>query len=254
MPINLQKPNFIPQNRPDDADKPPVTTWSFSGLATFEQCPRRTYLQKVERIKEPSSPAAARGSDIHDMAEQYVDGTITDDTVPKELKKFELEFKLLREAYPKGDIHLEQEWGYDQEWNTGDWSIPDIWLRAKLDVLIVESDTSAVIIDHKTGRKFGNEIKHNAQLMLYAICTFKRFPSLEYVTAKLWYLDHGEVTEQNYTREQAMMFFNKWNMRAHAMTSCVNFVPTPSAQACKWCSYGKPNEKGEVVCKDAFMK
>lgn len=254
MPIVINKPAYISQIRPNDSTTPPLKTWSFSGLSIYEQCPRRIYLQKVDKIPQPSSPAANRGSQIHDLAEHYVNGEYADDKIPKELAKFELEFKLLRDAYPNGHIELEQEWGFDQEWSTGDWEVPHIWLRAKLDVMIHESKTSAVIIDHKTGKKFGNELKHNSQLMLYAICAFQRYPNLEYLTAKLWYLDKGETTEQSYTRKQAMQFFNRWNARALAMTNCLNFPPTPSKSSCMWCSYGKPDDNGNLVCKEAYTK
>lgn len=254
MSISVKLPEHITPLRPNDIETPVLTSWSFSALQTYEQCPYRTFLQRVKKIPEPSSPAADRGSKIHDLAEQYVDGTYTDDTIPADLKKFELEFKLLREAYPLGKIILEQEWGFDSEWKSGDWKMPNIWLRSKLDVFIKESETNAIIIDHKTGKKFGNELKHNSQLMLYAICAFQRYPELEHVSAKLWYLDKGETTDQSYTREQAMYFFTKWNARALAMTNALAFPPTPSKSACKWCSYGKPNDEGEIVCEDVFTE
>ncbi len=67
-----------------DAEKPlskpetfgPVAAWSYSALKVFEECPYRTYISRVKKIPEPSSPAADRGSQIHDEAEQYVDGRI----------------------------------------------------------------------------------------------------------------------------------------------------------------------------------
>ena len=254
MAISIPLPSYIKPLRPNDATTPPIKTWSFSGLSVFEQCAYRTFLQRVKKIPEPQHPAADRGSMIHDMAEQYVDGTLVDDKIPEELKKFEIEFKVLRDTYSMGNIQLEEEWGFDAEWSAGDWSMPGLWLRSKLDVFIRESDTSAIIIDHKTGRKFGNELKHNSQLMLYAICAFKRYPELQHVRAKLWYLDKGETTDQSYTREQAMYFFNKWNARALALTNALVFPPNPSKHNCKWCSYGKPNEDNVVICEDVHTE
>jgi len=254
MTISVTPPSFITPLHPVEETEPPIKSWSFSALQTYEQCPRRIYLQKVKRIAEPSSPAAARGSKIHDLAEQYVNGEYPEDKVPEELSKFEVEFRMLREAYPKGKIILEQDWGFDSDWNYGNWKMHNIWLRSKLDVYIEESETSAIIIDHKTGRKFGNELKHNSQLMLYAICAFMRKPELDYVTARLWYLDKGETTEQSYTRGQAMLFFNKWNARALSLTNALHFPPAPSKSACKWCSYGKPDEAGELTCDDVFTE
>lgn len=53
------------QERPD-ADKLVVKpdqlgltpTWSYSALKVFEECPYRTYINRVKKIAEPSSPAA----------------------------------------------------------------------------------------------------------------------------------------------------------------------------------------------------
>jgi hypothetical protein len=252
--ISANRPSFVKPVRADDATTPPLKTWSFSALQVYEQCPYRSYLQRVKKIAQPSSPAADRGSQIHDLAEQYVNGEYLEDKCPKELLKFETEFRVLRDGYPNGKIILEQDWGYNRDWEQTGWMAPDVWLRSKLDVFIQESVTSAIVIDHKTGRKFGNELKHNSQLMLYAISAFVRFPKLQHVTAKLWYLDKGESTTQQYTREQAMLFFPKWNARALAMTNAINFPPTPNKVSCKWCSYGKPDDDGTLACEDVHME
>jgi hypothetical protein len=44
-------------------------SWSYSALKVYEECPYRTYLGRVKKIKEPTSPAAQRGTDIHQEAE-----------------------------------------------------------------------------------------------------------------------------------------------------------------------------------------
>jgi hypothetical protein len=243
FPAHLKVDGFEPQTKLT----PPIKTWSFSGLQKFEECPYHIFLQKVKKLPDPSGPAAQRGSEIHDKAEQYVDGRIND--LPKELSRFEREFKDLRKLYKDNKVECEGEWAYDRDWTSGDWQMDEIWLRAKLDVLIHESETSAVIIDHKTGQKRGNEVKHGSQVMLYAILTFLRFPKLEYVSSRLWYLDKGETTEQNYTREQAMAFLPKWDERANKLTDCVSFHATPNWNSCKWCSYKKSGE-----CDFAYIK
>lgn len=227
-------------NEPTTLQKPPITTWSFSTLQRFEECPYRVYLNKVERIKEPSGPAAERGTAIHEKAEEYVLGHL--DNLPKELEKFNSSFKRLKELQTEGKVELEQDWGYDPDWTSGTWKLNNLWLRVKLDVLVNETETSALIVDHKTGRKFGNEVKHGAQLNLYTLATFMRYPKLEFVDAQLWYLDKGETTKQVYTREQAMLFLPKWNERAHKLTSCTEFLAKPSRTACKWCHYGKTEQ------------
>jgi len=221
----------------------PIKAWSFSTLSKFEECPYRVYLNKVEKIPEPSGGAADRGTAIHTMAEDYVQGLIGE--LPDELSNYTDSFKLLRKQYEEGKVEIESDWGYTQSWEPTGWAVPNTWARIKLDAFVHESETSGRAIDHKTGKKWGNELKHGSQLMTYAIASFMRFPKMEYIETELWYLDQKcGPTIQAYTREQAMLFWPKLNQRALAMTSCKEFEPKPSKQNCRWCHYGKTD-----VCK-----
>jgi hypothetical protein len=112
------------------------------------------------------------------------------------------------------------------------------WLRLKLDVLVFVGDDEAIVIDYKSGRKFGNEIKHAEQLNLYQLVTFLRYPHLKKVTAELWYIDQDEVTSRTFTRDQGVRFRDKWDRIGHKITSCTEFPPNPNIFSCKWCPYG----------------
>jgi RecB family exonuclease len=214
-----------------------LRSWSYSALKVYEECPYRSYIAKVKKIHEPSGPAAERGTLIHEEAEQYVDGTIGE--FPDSLKKFKPEFESLRAMYENAKVELEGEWGYDLDWRPVGWMEKATWARIKLDALVHEDEQSARVIDYKTGKKFGNEISHSQQGLLYAIGTFFRYPHLEFVQVEFWYLDKGETTKKNYTREQAMQFAPGWHRRAIIMTTAVEFDPTPSKDSCRWCSYRK---------------
>lgn len=57
--------------RPDDVvdfEKPEVLgdvrAWSYSALKVYEECAYRTYISRVKGVKEPSGPAADRGTQI----------------------------------------------------------------------------------------------------------------------------------------------------------------------------------------------
>jgi RecB family exonuclease len=152
----------------------PVPTWSYSALKVFEECAHRTYLSKVEKAEEPQSPAAERGNLIHKLAEDYVQG-ITDN-FPLELKHHKNDFQELRSLYADGIVEIEQDWAVDQHWQPTGWSDDDCWGRIKLDAFVLESETSARVIDHKTGKKYA--IAHSSQGQQYAIAAFMRHPSL----------------------------------------------------------------------------
>tara|TARA_R110002012_G_scaffold21114_3_gene74268 strand:- start:818 stop:1567 length:750 start_codon:yes stop_codon:yes gene_type:complete len=231
-------------SRPDKESMlaPPVTlgevaSWSYSALKVFEECPYRTYLARVQKIPDPSGPAAERGTLIHEQAEDFVSGALT--KFPTSLSKFNDEFDQLRTLYNEGSVELEGEWAFTTDWQITGWKSNDCWARIKLDALVNENETSARVIDYKTGRKFGNEMAHSQQCLLYAIATFMRYPNLEFLNTELWYLDHGETTTHSYTREEALLFLPSIHKRAVKMTTSTNFQPRPSKYNCKWCNYKK---------------
>jgi CRISPR/Cas system-associated exonuclease Cas4 (RecB family) len=224
-----------------------IPAWSHSTLKTFETCAYRSYIAKVRRIQEDYGPAAARGSEIHGLAEDYVQAKIAE--LPKELAKFTEEFKTLRELFAKAKVEVEGEWGFTIDWEPCGWLERETWARIKLDAIVHETETSARVIDYKTGKMFGNEISHSQQALTYAIGSFFRYPDLQHVQTELWYLDHGETTRQAYTRDEAMIFMPKLHERAIVMTTATKFPPNPSSYSCKWCFYKKGDDP---VCQHAL--
>ena len=208
------------------------------------------YDQKIPEPERPLPPgktehANDRGSRVHDGCEAYVRG-LSDDLPLEAEKHFGPQIDLLRHLYAAGEVSLEGEWAMDMDWCPADWKKG--WLRLKLDVLVHLSETEAVVIDYKTGKKFGNEIKHAEQLQLYQLVTFLRYPHLERVTAELWYLDQNEVTSRAYTRDQGLRFREKWHKRGLDITTCEKFPANPNVHSCKFCPYG-PWENGTGHCQ-----
>lgn len=212
-----------------------IPAWSHSTLKTYESCPYRIYISKVKKVTEDFGPAAKRGTEIHEQAEHYVKGELGE--VPDTLRKFKNEFEELNSLYADSKVELEGEWGFTIDWEACGWMDPKVWARVKLDAIVHENESSARVIDYKTGKKFGNEITHSQQGVTYAIATFFRFPLLESINTEFWYLDHGETLEQAYTRDEAMVFMPKLQQRAIEMTTATKFPPNPSNYNCKWCSY-----------------
>lgn len=220
----------------------PVKTWSFSALSVFETCPQKISLSKIAKIPEPQHPAAARGTAIHQMAEDYVRGKYAE--LPKELSKFPVGMKLLKDTYENTPdmIEMEGDWGFDLGWQPTNYYGADVWCRVKCDVVLHEDATSLRVIDYKTGKSWGNEIKHAQQLMLYAIATFEKYPEIEHVSSELWYLDEGKTLEKNYIRTVAKEFRKGWHNRALRMTTATEFDANPSKANCRFCTYRKTGD------------
>lgn len=212
----------------------PAKTWSPSTLMQFETCNYATFLKVVRGLKQPQSEAGDRGSKLHALCEQYIRGDLG--TVGKDLGKVVGYLNEAREFYQNGKAIIEDEWGFDKNWMPTEWMAKDVWGRVKLDLLLRESPTSAIIRDWKSGKKFGNEVKHNFQGMIYAVVAFMRIPELEYIKTTFNYIDTGDVMENNYTRHQAVgILLPRIKARAMAMTTCTEFLPRPSKKNCKYC-------------------
>ncbi len=246
---------FNPKNKPADfakhiidlkkAGTGLIKAWSPSSLKTFETCRFQSYLKKVLKLPTEQHPAAERGNAIHDMAESYVNGVAdkwNKELEPKKLSHFQTDFDELRELYTCAQVELEGQWACDTDWNITDWMSPNTWGRMKLDALRWHTDTHATVIDYKTGRKYGYEITHADQAIIYTVAAFMRIPQLELVDTSFWYLDQGEKSfSQRFTRNQAMTFLPRIADRATIMTSALegDFKPQPSIYNCRWCPFNR---------------
>ena len=240
-----------------------VKTWSFSRLMAFENCPYSVYLKSVEKAPDPSGPAAERGTIIHEAIENYIQCE-TDAIRPElgrgmkgvDLTPFMPLYNRLREGYQEGRVEVEGDWGFTRDWQQTGFFADDVWARVKLDAIEFQGNdpataTSALAVDHKTGRRFGNELKHNQQGMVYAIAAFMRYPNLEFVETSFEYLDQNDRMGNQYTRSRAMLLKPMWDKRANKLTTATEFPPKPSMHACKWCAHAKIQE-GEDAPRCSF--
>ena len=210
-----------------------IKSWSYSKLLDAEQCMLRVKYKHIDHIPEAKAPAAERGTQIHQMAEDYVSGKLK--KLPPELRHFATEFDVLKHAFKSNNVSLEGEWGFDAEWLPT--AYKTAWLRMKGDAILFQGN-AAVVVDYKTGQSYGNEIKHGEQCLLYAIATFIRYPELDSITVELWYLDKDELTQKTYTRFEAMRYVQTFTKRANKLVGATEFPPNANWITCKWCSFG----------------
>lgn len=187
-----------------------------------------------------------RGSRLHEAAEHFITGQRSD--LPKPLDKFRPDYEHLREAYGENRVHVEEEWGFDQNLQEASWRAPEVWLRVKVDAIEFVDAEAAVLTDLKTGKKYGNEVKHNQQGQLYALAAFLRFPKLESIRVEFWYPDQqGKRTSKYYDRLAIAKYLTRWIDKGMKMTTTTDFPPKPNAHNCKYCDYGVQSGTGECV-------
>jgi hypothetical protein len=222
-----------------------LTAWSNSRADIYRQCAKHAKLRFLD--KKPELPrdlptgrtehANTRGQRIHNHAELVVKQGAA---LSSELLKFKNEFLRAQELYEKWPelVETEEMWCFNEEWEP----VPkdrydEIWLRVIIDLNIITSKESRLLVDFKSGKKFGNEVKHHEQMMLYTLSTFLRYPEVEEVTAELWYLDANDLTSVTMTRDKALSLFNKFNNLGVQITSDTEFLAKPSLSSCRFCPY-----------------
>lgn len=219
--------------------KPTVTArrmlaWSYSRFNDYRQCPYKACCKHVLKMKEPGSPALDRGSAIHKLAEQFAKAKKTA-KCPEELYCFEEEFRELQ----KINVVVEEQWAFTSTWDETGWFDADAWCRVVVDCAFVSKKRNyLVIIDHKTGKL--NEA-HLGQLSLYALAGMLKYPTVDGVDVRLWYLDHGiEMPEEEtvYTRVDIPRLKKEWEKNVKAMMADTVFKAKPNSN-CKYCHFSK---------------
>lgn len=222
--------------------------WSHSRLSVFEQCKARFEYAYIQKIPEPERPlppgktehANDRGTRIHEAAERYIKGGVE---LIDELAKFQDEMVQARAMFAAGKASTEGEWAYNRQWEPVAWMSSDVWVRIKCDLVVTMEPTDLVVVDFKSGKRWGNELKHAEQMQLYVIGTLCKYPHAQKVTTELWYLDLDEISSMTYTREQGLRFLKNFEQRGERLTTCEEFPANPNKFACRFCPY-KPKELG----------
>jgi PD-(D/E)XK nuclease superfamily len=227
-----------------------MNAWSFSRYDTYFKCPYRAKLQYVDRRPVPANPQADRGTMLHGNAQDFVAGK--SDDLHTDLNHFNNELRRLRQMNVGGQpVIIEEEWAWTQDFGrVCGWSEYDAWVRMKLDFYTKLEPTTALVVDLKTGKKAGNEIKHTEQGQLYGVGVVLREPDIKKVVVEFWYPDQKDTMPTTYSVDQIMRFVPTWVERGRKVTSG-QYPPRPNKFSCKWCPFRLVEEGGDGSCEFA---
>lgn len=211
---------------------PAVTAWSFSRLQCYEECPAKFKYRFIDKVPEEKSPQMQRGIDIHKDAENFLKG---EELLPAPtLQRFGALFQELREAKPL----VEEQWALDADWKPTGWFAKGkkaAYVRVILDAGVIYDDRTALVIDFKTGKPWGD---NTDQMELFANVTFCRHPDIQEVETRLWYLDTGDEKVATFKRKGLSARIDAWEDRVEPMFTDTTFRPKPSKK-CNWCAFSK---------------
>lgn len=218
-----------------------------------------------------------RGSRIHDAAENYVRGLVP---LTNELTTFAPEFAKVQQLFKAGKVSVEEAWGFREDWTPmdnwyGEWKVFEpmvgerveevkdfpkwakrgqtvrkggiayefipTWHRSKLDIFIRHDRHTATVVDLKTGKKDGNEVKHNQQVDVYAIDVVSKHPEIEEINVELWYPDKDDILSRTLSRQRVIAIKPAYEKRGRAVTRAMKFEPNPNKFTCMYCQYGPWN-------------
>src|SRR5580765_7051056 len=172
--------------------------WSYSNLEKFENCPRQFHEVKVlKSVVEPESEHQLWGKRVHTAFEDCIKsgGKVP---LPEGMKHWQsIVDKVL--AMEGAQIFTEVEVALDGNLRPAEWD--NCWTRGVIDVLVL-GETSALVIDWKTGKR-----KPTEQLKLYAAYVFALYPRIKIVHAALVWLQEKRIDKETIKRSES---YNIW--------------------------------------------
>ncbi len=215
--------------------------WSWSRLNTFEQCPKKFYLQNISKeLKYVQSPQAKRGEELHtkleDAARRMRGGTLGGGFPGDIFHMIPLLQALIKGAdeviIEEGSSEVEK-YALDDEFNKVSYFAKNVWLRFGID-LGVKRGSKAIIVDWKTGKNYG----YNDQLKLMAAILMEViWPDVDEVTACYIYIDQKETSKRVFKREDLDDMWDDLIDRAYQITKArdTNNWPAKKNNFCNWC-------------------
>lgn len=218
-----------------------ITSWSFSRLSDWQDCPAKAKYKHVDKIKEPSNKYSDKGNEVHKAGEDFIKGKTK--AMSPDFKNFKKPMDDLR----KNKALAEQEWAFDTNWNKVGWFDARAWLRIKMDAHYVTSEkvksgkvtinqTVVKVVDYKTGKIKLDE--HRKQRTLYALGAMLVYPDAAKVVVQHWYLEHGEEHEDVFFAADLDELKEYWLKETKPMLNDKRFAPRPG-HGCQWCFFSK---------------
>ena len=262
--------------------------YSFSQIDSWMTCPAslRFYRQKV---KVPEAPIMQAGALAHAVYEEYFrhclrQGRQTDITAIEVIagriyRANRAEYAEKRKAYltdeefrevlvklikPFAESHIvdgdclaeiEQRIAITEQLQQCDWMAKDVWFRAVIDALYFPDDTTAEVVDYKTGFSFE---PNPLQFDIYAWFLFALYPHIEKVICVFDYTRFDIQKPMEYERDQFDELDAKVRELCRAIEADTEMLPAPGAH-CMTCQYAhlceaKAEAPNEIVTEDDAKK
>lgn len=210
-----------------------VLPWSYSSLTSFETCPKRHKLTRIDKtVSEPPSEAMTHGNAVHKALELHLNG---EQTLPEKYAPYLPLVERIRQQ--PGKRLVEYKFGVTEGFKTTTFFAKDVWFRGVIDVGVVGNKT-AFAGDWKTGKPKSD----GDQMKLFAAATFAAFPYIEKVkTAYIW-LAHDKIDAKDIHRDELPSIWQEFTPRVIRLVKAQEndkWPANPSGLCAKWCPVPK---------------
>jgi hypothetical protein len=208
--------------------------WSFSGIKSFEQCPKKFYhLKVVKDYKEDqNTDALLYGKEFHKAAELYIKDGVP---LPPQFNYAKGALDNLNQL--PGEKLCEYEMGLTENLDPCGFKDDNVWWRGIADLIILDREKGeARVLDYKTGKSA--KYADTGQLELMALAIFKHFPEVRKIKAGLLFVIAKQFVKDSYNIDAAPTLWQKWlrdydRMKYAYQTNVWN--PRPSGLCKKHC-------------------
>lgn len=205
--------------------------YSNSGIKSYEQCPYKYKLTRIEHRQEPTGDAAQRGKDIHYEFEQALTA------LPFLDEAYAFWSDYINELITYG-AKSEAEFAVTKDWQPCGFKDENAWVRGIYDATYFNSsEKRAHVLDWKTGK----ERDYGDQLKLYATVLLASYPEIDSVSTEVCYIDlKKRIQLKTYTREQLDELKEWLTSRITKIENDDVYAPKPD-YGCRWCHFRKSN-------------
>jgi hypothetical protein len=210
-----------------------MTTWSYSSLKTFEQCPKKYYhLKVVKDVKDEGSEATIYGQDLHKAAEDYIKSGIP---IPPKFAYIQDTVDAIKNI--EGEKHCELKLGIkitDDGYEPCGFFDKDVWWRGIGDVIVVNGET-AYSIDYKTSKNA--KYADLKQLDILAAALFVHFPQVKKIKSALAFVVSNEFVHKEHFAEKRDSYFALFNPELDRLASAqeTGVWNTNTGPLCRFC-------------------
>jgi ATP-dependent helicase/DNAse subunit B len=180
-----------------------MTTWSYSSLSTFKQCPKKYYhLRIIKDVKDQGSTATVYGQEVHKVAEEFIRDKVQ---VPKKYAFINGVLDALNKI--EGEKLCELKLGVaktEDGYEPVDFFADNVWWRGIADLVIINGDT-AHSIDYKTSKNA--KYADTKQLDAVAAGLFTHFPELKKIKSALAFVVSKEFIQKEHVVEKKEEYF-----------------------------------------------